>query len=196
MPKITSLLPVPGARSSTLVCPEMSATCPRHPANRLVPKASISKRAKCKPTHPATLSTTLLYPLFLQLGSCSFSSLASFKAPSFSLTYPFYTAPFYFICLLSQTFVIFQEPVYLPQGHGFLLPLLQGHGFLPPPHPPCCTTTCSPQNVNKLPIFLEADFNCQTDAQVGAHLSMRNCWEDALADTSASNRIQSVQLGS
>lgn len=148
MPKITSLLPVPGARSSTLICPETTATCPRHPAKRLVPKASISERAKCKPTHPATLSTTLFYPSFLQSGSCSF---ASFKGPSFSLTYLFHIAPLHSICSFLQTFVIFQEPAYPPQGCGFLLPLLWGHRFLPhlpsmlycDTHPPKCKWTAN-----------------------------------------------------
>lgn len=66
-----------------------------------------------------------------------------------------------------------------------------------PPHCPASryTATCILQNVNKLPISQEADFNCRTDVQVGAHLSTGNCWEDALANTSASNRNQSTRLG-
>lgn len=44
-----------------------------------------------KPPHPATCSTTLLYPPSLQSCSSS-SSLARFKAPSSSLNYLFYTS--------------------------------------------------------------------------------------------------------
>lgn len=64
-----------------------------------------------------------------------------------------------------------------------------------PTSPPCCTATRIPQNVNELPIFLEADFNRKPGAQAGAHLSVGRCWEDALANTSAGNRNQSARLG-
>lgn len=185
MPEIMSLLPVPGARSSTLICPETTATCPRHPANRLVPKASTSERAKCKPTHPATLSTTLLHPLFLQSGgSCSSSyPLAPFKAPFFSLTYPCYSTPSHFICLLLQIFVIFQEPVYP----------LQCQGLSPHSHMLYCDPYA--QNVNEPPLLLGADSNSHTEAQAGAHLGTGNCWQDVPANTSVSNGNQSTWPG-
>lgn len=120
-----------------------------------------------------TFLSTLLQP-----GRCS-SSLASFKAPSFSLTYPFYTAPFHFICLLLQALGFSQS--------------IAG-SWSSSPQPPCCTVTCILQNVNQLSIFLEADFRCRTNAQVGAHLSIGNCCEDALPNTSASNRNPCRQL--
>lgn len=91
MPEIPSLLPAPRGKQLYSHLPRETATCPRHSANRLVPKASTPKRAKLKPTHPATCSTTLLYLPFLQ--SCfSSTSLACFKVPSFSLYCPFCTS--------------------------------------------------------------------------------------------------------
>lgn len=138
MPEITSLLPAPGASSSTLICPErlqpvpgtLPTGCFPKQAHPSVPNANLPSSYLLHYTSLSTFPSVML--LFLL--SCMFQS--PFFLPKLSFLHFIKEASFCFICQLLQTFVIFLlvQPVHVLQGCASLLPCRVMGFFFSLPH--------------------------------------------------------------
>lgn len=150
MPKITSLLPVPGASSSTLICPERL-----QPVPGTLPTGWFPKQAY--PSLPnVNLLIQLLAPLhfFIHL-SFSHAPLPPllhvskplpspkiiFSTPHQRSSFLFHLSALVNICHLPTAMYCRIVHLFHPAGSWIIF------------SSPCCTVTSIPQNVNNLPIF-------------------------------------------
>lgn len=152
MPEITSLLPVPGARSSTLICPERL-----QPVPGTLPTGCFPKQA-----YPSVPNANLLIQLLAALHFLIHFSFSIAPLPSLlhvskpllpKLSFLHFTkeASFCFICQLLQTFVIFQLPEHATAGSwvSFTPPAVSWIIFLLPMlycdfYPPKCKQPANP----------------------------------------------------